>query len=715
MRLQKRLLLGGLMLFFAVTNSFAVPAYPFPVKITQKDGTTLTIIKKGNPHFHYDITEDGVLIKKDSQGIYRYATLDKSGQIVITQQKAQDKVSRSNEERKFVSTLQTISSPESFIKKAEQKRVHAFNASLPKRNFPKVGSPKSVVILVNFANLDFVVDNAQDAFSKLLNEKGYSKNGGTGSARDYFVDNSMGVFSPDFDVLGPYTLPNNYEFYGANDTNGDVNAPQMIVDACKLADDAGVDFSQYDTDNDGLIDNVFVYYAGYNEAEHGGENTVWPHRWVVMPGQNYTGTEQSATFDGKRVLDYACTSELKGSGGSTMCGIGTFAHEFGHVLGLADMYPTRGQNHHTLYTWDIMDLGPYLNKGRTPPAYNAFQRFRLGFMTPTILDKSQSFELEPINTSNKAFLIVNGDKHNLNGMNPSPKEFFLIENRQRTGWDAYLPGHGMLVFRINYNSSTWNNNTPNNDPDAMGVDLMEADEIASRATLSGDPFPGTSYVTKYKPKLRSKKVLENNSILGIQEKNGIISFTYGRRPVYVEPPINLKAKDITYKDFVVSWDKVKDDDKDAAGYYVSLFLKNSNGTDSIVLDNKGWTTNTMYKFPGVLSNREYEVKVRASDKNVLVGYENITAYSKSLLVRTLPYPFEKELRCTVNRGKVKIFVPRTMPEEEGKAVLVDVFDMLGKRIYSTSTTEDILEISNLPRNIVLIVKSNKQHKKIVII
>ena len=210
--------------------------------------------------------------------------------------------------------------------------------------FPKVGSPRSLVILVNFADKSFVVPDPKAAFSRLLNTEGYNENGGTGSARDYFRASSNGQFNPNFDVVGPYTLPNTMAYYGGNDSDDyDLRPADMVIHACSLANEF-VNFADYDIDNDGYVDNVFIYYAGFNEAEGANENTVWPHRWVVYSG-NYTG---SKVFDGKTVYDYACTSELKGSSGSTMCGIGTFTHEFGHVIGLPDHYHTEDPNKNTL-------------------------------------------------------------------------------------------------------------------------------------------------------------------------------------------------------------------------------------------------------------------------------------------------------------------------------------------------------------------------------
>lgn len=529
----------------------AVPASPYPVIITQPDGTKLTVYLKGDEYHHYRTTEDGILIIKNNEGTYNYASMDAKGKISDTKIKAQNTKNRTENEKLFVSKLVNSNSLNNTGEKTQIKKVAArkntVSANVVRSSgYPKIGSPKSLVILVNFADASFVTPNPQSAFYYLLNETGYSTNGGTGSARDYFRDNSMGTFSPDFVVVGPYTLPQNIEYYGKNNADdSDQNPIQMVVDACKLANENGVDFTQFDTDNDNLVDNVFVYYAGYNEAENAPDNTVWPHRWGIYPtaiysGGNYSGSVYSVTFDGKRIEDYACTSELKGKSGTNMCGIGTFTHEFGHVLGLADMYATDGGTHHTLSSWDIMDYGPYLNSGRTPPNYSAFERFSLGYLTPIEIKTPQNILIDTLASGNQAYLISSSDLP-FSMAYSNPTEYFLLENRQKKGWDKYLPGHGLLVTRVKYNQNNWDYNTPNNTASAMGVDIMEADGIATDNTMAGDPFPGTDAIKNYTPKLISGVLMTNKALTDIDETNGVISLKFmggGNAPL-------LKTKGLT--------------------------------------------------------------------------------------------------------------------------------------------------------------------------
>ena len=548
-------------LIFNSGNLYAVRAIPTPITIKQPDGTQLSFYLKGDEHFHYKTTLDGYAIITDSTGILMYADIDSNGNFVNTNIKARDINQRSTADINVLKKLSTNFNLLKVNKLSKSLKVPSIsNQAGPQKSYPLSGTPKSIVILVNFADVKFVTSSPQTAFTNLLNQNNYSTNGGTGSAKDYFRDNSMGTFNPQFDVYGPYTLANTMAYYGQNDASGnDLRPQQMVIDACKLASTAGVDFSQYDTDHDGNVDNVFIYYAGFNEAEGGPANSIWPHRWTL--------NNHNTIFSGVSIYDYACTSELRGSGGSNMCGIGTFCHEFGHVLGLFDLYNTVNSNYQfTLSYFDIMDSGPYLNYGRTPPNYSSYERFYLNWLVPTVLNSSGNFNMGQIDVSNKAFLISPTGTHNLIGNNPSPIEFFMLENRQKTGWDTFLPGHGMLVTHINYNSSNWSANTVNNDPTDLGVQLVEADGVGSDNSLPGDPFPGTSKVTSFLPVLQNKTAIKK-VVQNIVENNSLISFHWDSTSVNIVKPIATVATDTNYTSFTANWQPVNF----ASGYYLTVY------------------------------------------------------------------------------------------------------------------------------------------------
>lgn len=487
---------------------FGVPATPEVLRVLQPDGSELSVLLRGDEFFHYTTTEDGYLVSRNEAGYYEYAEFTPDFHARLSGVRARSVANRTAADRRL---LKRVGKPAAAL---ARKSVSYAQAGMMR--FPHNGSPKSLVILAEFSNLSFKVANPQSAFADLLNQSGYAQNGATGSARDYFIACSDSVFQPEFVVVGPVKLDHPYNYYGGNDANNNDKAPsQMIIDACRKADTLGIDFSEYDTDGDGYVDNVFVYYAGYNEAEGGPAETVWPHRWRV---------QSAVRIDGVLLNDYACTSELRGNSGSTMCGIGTFCHEFTHVFGFPDLYVTdynpAGKD---LGSWDIMSSGSYNNNGRTPPTYSAYERFYLGWLKPQVLSEPTVVSLSHLLKSNEACLISPTRAHNMNGVSPNPAQFFLLENRQKQGWDAYLPGSGLLITRINYNASRWNSNTLNNDTASLGVEIMAANPAANGT--ASDTYPGTRNVTGFFPTLKNGTSLEQ-PITYITDKNGIVTFRY---------------------------------------------------------------------------------------------------------------------------------------------------------------------------------------------
>ena len=504
--LLKKVILNIFCLFVLSMSLLAVQAIREPLVYTQPDGTQITVYLNGDEYFSYytKVSDNSILIR-DSLGFLQPAD--------------------------FSFIEQQFSSPR-VLKARKQTRLQS--------TFPTTGTVRSVVLLVNFSDLSFVIEQPQQQFTRLLNEKGYNDNGGTGSANEYFVESSAGQFNPQFDVYGPFTLAHERSYYGENSyrTDGTLishskRVGEMVVEACNLAVNAGVDFSLYDENNDGVIDNVFIYYAGYNEAEGGDEDCIWAHRSRVTT---------ASTFNGKDIKDYACTSELKGKAGTNMCGIGTFCHEFGHVLGLPDLYNVSNSSSYTLGSWDIMSNGNYNNNGRTPPAYSAFERFMLGWLTPTQITQSTNYILQPIESTNTALLIAATD-FNGSTRSPAPDEYFLLENRQRIGWDApyypnikdangvpyqAIPGVGMLISHITFDENKYDNNSFNSSK-PLGCDIVEAYNENPNASSASDTYPGLLEITKFMPTLNDGTTLDSLQLSNIyQEGDNSVSFYLGK-------------------------------------------------------------------------------------------------------------------------------------------------------------------------------------------
>lgn len=526
---NKRIYLVIIFTVLTVLNLSAIPAWPYPIKKTLPDGSKLTILLQGDEFNKTTTTVDGYLIKENKDGFFNYIISDASGKLISTERVARDKEFRSTEDELFLlDNAQPLHSTHSTHPSKQQSPMGGVSAF--SSGFPRTGTPKSLVILINFSDNSFVTPTPQNAFHRLLNEEFYSENGGTGSVRDYFRAASYGLFKPQFDVVGPYTLPYTMEYYGANNTDGnDLRPAYMVVDACKAAN-GDLDFSQYDSDGDGYIDNVFIYYAGYNEAEGGPSATIWPHRWAVQPGANFTNNQTLVRFDGKTVFDYACTSELRGNTGTTMCGIGTFTHEFGHVIGMPDYYHTEYPSKKTLQSWSVMDLGAYLNQGRTPPQYSAYDRFYMGWLSPEELNSASDNELYPLSqmielsaqTEKQAYLL-SASTHNLQAADPSPKEFYIMEYRKKTGWDTYLPAEGILFWHIDYDQTEWDNNTLNN----YGNTTQTADSHMRvyLQPLSGySSTPGTAFASGSFDPLSWSGTSMNHAVTDIQMTDSTIRF-----------------------------------------------------------------------------------------------------------------------------------------------------------------------------------------------
>lgn len=476
----------------------AVPAKPGLQQISCPDGTSLNVRLMGDEYHHYFLTEDNYPLMRDGEYFY-LAGINADGRLIRTDRKATPPSLRDDATKRFLADLDmeavaraiNISAAESPRRLSLLDSYGSRSAApavsdegfdqgpglFPGTSFPSIGDQKAIVILVEYADVKFQTDNPLDYFDRMLNEDGFDDYDATGCAAEYFRECSGGRFRPVFDVYGPVTLQAKRSYYGGNDWSGnDRNPEMMVIEACQALDSA-IDFSQYDRDGDGYIDNVFVFYAGQGEASGGPAESVWPHSWEI------SAANRQLTLDGVELDRYACSNEWENGRPD---GIGTFVHEFSHVMGLPDLYATSYTSAFTPGAWSVLDYGPYNNDGKTPPLYGAFERYALGWMSPAEISGVMNATLPPIG-SNVAGII----------RTESPNEFFLLENRQQKGWDSFIPGHGMLVWHVDYNDYQWNANTVNNSASHQYVDIEEADNIRNEASRAGDSFPGASGITEF--------------------------------------------------------------------------------------------------------------------------------------------------------------------------------------------------------------------------
>lgn len=518
----------------------AVPAKRGNTTVTQPDGSTVTIALHGDEWLHYETTADGYSIVRNDKGYYVYAE-KKQGQLMPTTVVAHDSKVRNAQEVAFLAATQKYLKPEigeQVRKQREQVIAQQKKAIAKRRQMKKAGqlndtgtetNYKSLVILVQFNNKSFSRSDYKAVMTNMINQQNYTgyQDGGsfvecTGSVRDYFTDNSGGNFRPEFDVYGPYTVN-----YSVTYPQGTQNAA-TILNAAVNAADSDVDFSQYDNDGDGVVDNIYFILAG-NGANYGGnnQNFWWPHRSVIYNPQTY----QYIQKDGVYLYDYASSVELYGYTNypSTVHidGIGTFCHEFSHVLGLPDFYDTdyeeNGQSNDP-GTWDVMAGGSYENDGRTPVAYTYPERLLLEFAEEHQITEVGNYTLDAITSSNSGFVLQSGNE----------SEMFTFENRQKVKWDEYLPGHGMLAFRVDFSDeNVWQQNTVNANPAHNYYELLRADGVKKYQgeviAAASDPFPGTSNKTTLNnittPNLKTWAGLEcPYGLKNIKEQDGVITF-----------------------------------------------------------------------------------------------------------------------------------------------------------------------------------------------
>lgn len=483
---MKRLITALALLLAGVIAARAVPAYPRPVTVTQPDGSTAVIQLHGDENFHWITNEFGEYMEMDEQGFLR-------------------RVSEASV------NARAAAAPYRFAKRSLSGAQHSSSISLGERRF--------LVVLIEFSNLSF--KKSRQDFDNLTNQVGYN---GTGSVYDYYTAQSNGLLQPVWDVFGPVKASGKLADYGGNVSGGDKNPDGLLAEALRALD-SQVNYKQYDNDGDGYVDNVFFFYAGYSEAEGASSEAIWPHEWSLQV--NYS----SMVLDGVRFDSYACASELTGTKGSNITGIGSCCHEFGHALGLPDFYDTNygtnGQAEYTPDTFSVMDSGCYNNNSQTPPNMSAMEKYMLEWMDePQTLSVPGQYSMGSI-TSNKAFMLPADVKG----------EYFIFESRDGTGWDSYInyyapntPVQGMVVYQVDRSSnkvtgsirasSLWNYNKLN----AYAVHPCYR-IIPARDSYRHDRwvYPSGS-VKDYTPEPWSEKDL-GLWLRDISYSNGISSFT----------------------------------------------------------------------------------------------------------------------------------------------------------------------------------------------
>ena len=500
--MMRRILLTS----FLVANALIISAIPAKRgiwrTITTKDGTQMKVELRGNEYKHYWQSEDGQCFTKDTDGQFVRTELE-TIRLQASNNKARIQGSNGPLHSHVASTADGLGE----YGKSGMGSVNS------------LGEVTIPVILVNFADVAFKEDHTIEKMNRYFNEENYSEESGcVGSARDYFVSQSFGLFKPSFPVIAQVTLDKGYAEYGENNSqDNDKNVMAMVREAIAQAVQQGVDFSQYYVNNS--VPLVSFIYAGKGEASGGDKNTIWPHQLDL---NSYTSRMSGYAFK-----SYFVGNELDAYG--SLDGIGTFCHEFGHGLGLPDFYCTNYSydNESAFGNWSIMDSGCYLNNGRAPIGYTAYERSYLGWLHIPEVTEPQGVVLgDPC---------VEGSVPAVLFRNPAnEKEYFIFENRQIGTWYFNEQGSGLMVSRFSYSRDRWNENTLNNVKDSKRAMVVTADNAklyysASQSNLYGNNKINVATWTYY-----NKSTCEDAPIYKVMKHNDrTVSF-------------NFKGNDLSY-------------------------------------------------------------------------------------------------------------------------------------------------------------------------
>lgn len=569
MKVKKFYLIMSLLM--VATMMFAVPAKRGLWKMLRlSDGTEVKAQLSGDERVHFWVSENGQRYVEQGE-VY----------VPVSVEEIQARAMKSSKARRNIS--HRLKSP--------------FKAEMGDRTH-YLGTKKGLVILAQFTDVKFKTANNLAKYKRIMNEAGYNVGSFRGSVSDYFKDQSDGQFELDFDVVGPYTLSKSQSYYGKNLSNGDdQHAEEMVKEACVKAS-ADVNFADYDWDGDGEVDQIFVLYAGEGEADGGPASSVWPHMYYLA------AADCDLTYNGVRLNTYACSNEIKPDG--TIEGIGCFCHEFSHCMGFPDFYDTSYSGWFGMSDFDLMCGGSYNGSTFCPAGYTAHEKMMCGWQEPVVLSDKDTVitNLKPMSEHGETFIIYN-DAH--------PDEYYMIENRQKNGWDTSYPAKGLMISHVDFDKNIWEYNCPNtkitrssveyteygyplNDHQRMTIFHADNDDDSSywssysgsgyytKETLSTDLYPyskkdsltatSTPAATLYNKNSEGKKVMKGAILKIKQNSDGTMGFTY-------------RAAGNGGYIFYESFDQCA-----GTGGNDGLW-SGSIATNSLVPDNDGWTAESM--------------------------------------------------------------------------------------------------------------------------
>ncbi len=602
------------------------------VKYKQSDGSIISLKMSGDEFFGYASTLDGRIVAVGKDRCLYYANYDK-GYLQLTDTKVSSSsiAVKSGKEGVSGATGVPCNIQLSLRNMAADKILSgsAMRQNISSEEIVR-GEKRSLVLLVQFSDIAFTVENVVNYFTTLLN----------GRAADYFNANFRGRCSFSFDVSDIITLSGTAGHYGDRTPYlNDANVAGMVVEACRNASENGVDFSKYDLDSDGVVDNVAIIFAGLNEAESGESYAIWPHKGDI--------SDKNVFCNGVKIASYTCSSEYSGSSAEYYpASIGSFCHEFAHTLGLVDMYDVNGEEEGLsdglFGLLSIMDEGNYLNKGKTPPYFNAIERQMLGIAGVTDLVADGEYELSPIYSADTLYRIPTNNEG----------EYFLLECRDGSGWDEYIGGCGLVIYHVDKSemifgglsaASRWRLNIVNSYAEHGCARVLASDPVKVSSDMPGYIFyPGISEVQSVTstgiPSLTDWNHFGLGiSIDGITYENGSVRFSVKEDLVYCDTvPSARECKVQTYQENAfVTW-KISDENYSGGGSWV-LIVDDGSGNNrkvSLVADTLS------YMIWNLEPGRHYNMKLYFSKDSYMGEVVSLNFTADEI---TSPYPFIKLL------------------------------------------------------------------------
>ena len=462
---MRRYILSFLFVCFTL-GLMAVPAMRIRRSVTLDDGRKVMVTAFGDEDLDYLLTDEGEVVLEQA-GIFHCTGLSVAD---------------------YLASL-----PQTPLK--ARKQVGSVASALVK----PWGVKKIPVILSAFKDKTFSVastdSRVQSFYDNFFNGTDiYTSTGNWGSVRQYFIDQSLEQFQPEFTVIGPVQLDNNYGYYGG-DRGGtkDTLYSKFVKESITKARNLVEDWSQFDNNGDGKVDMCVIIFAGLGQNytnSYGDKNTIWPKE---MP--------TSYNIDGITIMGCSSSCELRptaASGGVITAtqtdGVGVVIHEISHALGLPDLYDTNNKAFGLDY-WSIMDYGMYARNSKVPVGYTAYEREFMGWQQTETIDSPRTLHISCFDRGGKGYKLVN---------DANPNEYYILDNRQAMGWDWGVcsnRGHGMLVFHVDYNASSWTSNSVNSIFNHQRLTIIPANGtlIGSnnyttrddwQTSLMGNPYPG---------------------------------------------------------------------------------------------------------------------------------------------------------------------------------------------------------------------------------